>query len=98
DIYSLSLVALFALTGRLPFGSGSVEMTVARQAAGQLPELYHLRGKVPETLVRVLLRGAAREPADRYESAEEFAHALRDSMSPWQGGIRGLFRRLSGPS
>jgi serine/threonine protein kinase len=98
DIYSLSLVALFALTGRLPFGTGSVEITMARQAAGQLPELYHLRGKVPETLVRVLLRGAAREPMDRFESAEAFAHALRDAMSPWQNGFRGLFRRLTGPS
>ncbi len=71
---------------------------MARQAAGQLPELYHLRGKVPETLVRVLLRGAAREPADRYDSAEEFSEALRSAMSPWQGGVRGLFRRLAGPS
>ena len=98
DIYSVSLVALFALTGRLPFGTGSVEVTMARQAAGQLPELYHLRGKVPETLVRVLLRGAAREPANRYDSAEEFSEALRAAMSPWQSGVRGLFRRLSGPS
>jgi hypothetical protein len=35
---------------------------------------------------------------DRFESAEAFAHALRDEMSPWQNGFRGLFRRLTGPS
>ncbi len=98
DLYSLALVALYALTGRLPFGTGSVEMTLARQAAGQLPELYHLRGRVPEALVRVLLHGAAREPVDRYDSAEEFADALHDAMSPWQGGIRNLFRRITGTS
>ncbi|MGD8726812.1 MAG: serine/threonine-protein kinase, partial [Gemmatimonadales bacterium] len=98
DIYSLSLVALYALTGRLPFGTGSVEMTLARQAAGQLPELYHLRDKVPEHLVRVLLRGAARDPEDRYSSAESFAEALRNAMRPWQGGLRDLFRRFTGPS
>jgi serine/threonine protein kinase len=98
DVYSLSLVALYALTGRLPFGAGTVEMTMARQAAGQLPELYHLRGKAPESLVRVLLRGAARDPGDRYDSAEAYDQALRHAMRPWQGGIRNLFRRFSGPS
>jgi serine/threonine protein kinase len=97
DIYSLSLVALFALSGRLPFGGGSVEATVARQVAGLPPELDHLRNDVPDSLLRVLLRGASRDPAGRFGSAEEYAQALEEAMRPGSGRVLGLFRRLSGP-
>ena len=96
DIYSLSLVALFALSGRLPFGGGSVEATVARQVAGLAPELDHLRKDVPDSLLRVLLRGASRDPEGRFGSAEEYAQALGEVMRPGPAGVLGLFRRLSG--
>jgi serine/threonine-protein kinase len=98
DLYSLSLVGLFALTGRPPFGGGSIETTLARQTTGQIGELDELRRTVPAGLLRVLERGASRLPDDRFASAEEYARALRAATQPGSSGFRDLFRWLSGPS
>ena len=98
DLYSLSLVSLYTLTGRLPFGTGSIESTLARQASGEIGDLDELRATVPSGLLRVLERGAARLPADRFASAEEYAQALRQTTLPGSSGFRDLFRWLSGSS
>lgn len=93
DLYSLALVAFFALTGELPFGDGSVESILARQAAGELPRPGV---RIPEWLHHVLHRAAARHPADRYPSAEAFANALRMAHHPWRAKIRAALRALGG--
>ena len=59
DLYSLTLVALYGLTGRLPFGGGSIESVLARQTLGELPDVRSVRPDVPGELIRVLARGAA---------------------------------------
>ncbi len=96
DLYSLSVVAFFALTGVTPFGGGTVESILARQALGDLPDIRHIRDDVPEAVIDVLARGAARNPEDRYPSAEAYAGALRASMRGWwskpKTWLRGLFR------
>jgi len=80
DLYSLTLVAFFTLTGHLPFGSGSLEAVLAQRAIGNLPELTSLDGSVPEALLTVLAKGAALAPDQRYRSASEYAVALRDAL------------------
>lgn len=96
DIYSLTLVALFALTGTVTYRGDSVESVLARRAAGELPELEMLRDGVPERLLRVLARGAARAPEDRFQSAAEYAAALRSATTP-EGGLVGIVRRILKP-
>ncbi len=98
DIYSLTLVGFYALTGLLPFGADPVEAILARRAAGALPELQASRSGVPERLLRTLARGAARDPEQRYASANEYAAALREAMHPTSGFFGGLVRRLIGPT
>ncbi|MBE0591913.1 MAG: protein kinase, partial [Gemmatimonadales bacterium] len=93
DIYSLTLVALFALTGTLAYGGDPIESILARRAAGELPELEMLRSDVPERLLRVLARGAAREPDERFQSAAEYSVALRSAMTP-ATGLAGIVRRI----
>ena len=80
DLYSLTLVGFFTLTGHLPFGSGSLEAVLAQRAIGNLPELDSLDGRVPEALLTVLAKGAALAPEHRYRSASEYAVALRDAL------------------
>ena len=79
DLYSLSIVALYALLGRSPFGSGPIEVILARQTSGQLPDVQAFRDDVPNELLRVLVRGAAQHPADRYPNATAYAAALAPS-------------------
>jgi serine/threonine-protein kinase len=80
DLYSLTLVGFYALTGHLPFGSGSLDAVLAQRAVGNLPELARLKEELPERLLEVLARGAAQDPAARYASAREYAEALREAM------------------
>jgi serine/threonine-protein kinase len=83
DLYSATAVAFFSLTGVPPFGGGTIESIVARQSLGQLPDLKAFRDDVPDALVRVLARGAARQPAERFASATEYAATLQRSLQPW---------------
>ncbi len=83
DLYAISAVALFALTGLPPFGAGSVESILARQTLGRLPDLRAFRDDVPEGLLEVIAKGAARLPAGRFASAAAYAAALQRRLQPW---------------
>lgn len=93
DLYSLSLTAYYALTGRPPYQGLTIELLAARHAAGRLPDVTRHRRDVPETLVRVLERGAARLPDDRFQSARAYREALINAVRRRRGWIE----RLLGP-
>jgi serine/threonine-protein kinase len=84
DIYSITAVAYFALTGSPPYPGGSVESIAARQAAELLPDLSAERADLPDWITEILEKGAAHRPADRYQTATEYADALRRAMQWWQ--------------
>lgn len=94
DIYSLALVAFYALTGRAPFEGRTIESLLASHAVGQLPSIATLRRDVPESLIRVLEKAAAPLPNDRYDSAAEFATAVRAAVHPWRTLPQRLVDRL----
>jgi serine/threonine-protein kinase len=96
DLYSLSLVTMFGLTGRSPFDGASLPGILARQAAGELPDLRTARPDVPEPLLRVLRRGAAREPADRYATADEYIEAFERALHQWRARPWRWFGQLFG--
>jgi eukaryotic-like serine/threonine-protein kinase len=83
DLYAISVVALFALTGLPPFGGGSIESILARQTLGRLPDVKAFRDDVPDGLLEVIYQGAARLPAERFASAAAYAAALQRKLQPW---------------
>ncbi len=71
DIYSAGVVLYELLTGRVPFtGDTAVEIAMRHLAAVPEPP-SELRDEVPHELDMVVLRALAKDPADRYQSAEE---------------------------
>ncbi len=92
DIYSLAVVAIFALTGRSPFAGGSVESIVARQAAGLLPDLRAARPGLPRRLRNALVRAASRDPEDRFATAGAFREAV-GAASQGKGRLLGGWLR-----
>jgi serine/threonine protein kinase len=77
DIYSLSLMTYEMLTGKLPFeGKNQQEMMISRLRNDPIPA-RNRRPELPEAVDRVLLKGMARALEDRYQTATEFAQALR---------------------
>jgi serine/threonine-protein kinase len=98
DFYALACSAYFALTGRSPFGGGTVEAIIARQTVGGLPHLRDVRPDVSEALWAVLARAAARTPPKRFATAEAFWAALDDAVRPWwRRPARRLLSPLLGP-
>jgi serine/threonine protein kinase len=77
DIYSLALMTYEMLTAKLPFEGGNQQaMMIARLRADPIPA-RNRRPELPEAVDTVLLKGMAREAADRHATAPEFAAALR---------------------
>ncbi len=79
DIYSLALMTYEMLTGKLPFeGKNQQEMMIARLRSDPIPARTR-RPELPEAVDKVLLKGMARAPEDRYQTAPEFAMAFREA-------------------
>ncbi|MEX2182413.1 MAG: serine/threonine-protein kinase [Gemmatimonadaceae bacterium] len=79
DIYSLSLMTYEMLTSKLPFeGRNQQELMIARLRNDPIPARTR-RADIPEGVDAVLLKGMARDAADRHATAPEFAAALREA-------------------
>lgn len=76
DIYSLGCVIHEMLTGSPPFVGRSSAETIALRFTRNPDPVRTLRPEVPERVERALLRALARDPDDRFATAEEFAEAL----------------------
>lgn len=76
DIYSLGLTLYELLSFKRAF-TGSDRVTVMRQVAEEvLPPLRKRNQYVPRDMETIVLKAAARNPHDRYVSAENLAHDL----------------------
>ncbi|MGL6280579.1 MAG: Stk1 family PASTA domain-containing Ser/Thr kinase [Gaiella sp.] len=76
DLYSTGIVLYELLTGAVPF-SGESPVEIAMKHLSQPPQPPSaLRHEVPHDLDLVVLRALAKEPVDRYRSAQEMDHDL----------------------
>ncbi len=77
DVYSLACVAYEMLAGAPPL-SGPTPAAVMMQHVSEMPEaIRRRRPRVSETSERAVARGLAKSPGDRWQTAGEFAAALR---------------------
>lgn len=91
DVYALAILAFELFTGQLPFtGKSAQETMIARLRGAPLP-LRAVRGDLPAKLEAVISRALSVNPAERYGSMAELAHALEASTSP--GVLGRLFGR-----
>jgi hypothetical protein len=76
DIYALGVVLYQLLAGVPPFDGESAQSILMKQATADPVPIRRVRSDVPEALAAVLDRMLAKDPAERYQSAEELSHAL----------------------
>jgi serine/threonine-protein kinase len=75
DLYAVAVIFFFMLAGRRPFEGKKNAQLLASQLSKPFPRL-----SVPANLQDLLDKAAAKEPGERFQSAEEFADALRRAM------------------
>ena len=77
DVFSAGVMLYLMLTGRLPFGGG--EVTASYKIVNEAHEALgaHLKD-YPPALDGIMDQALAKNPEDRFRTAEDFADALRD--------------------
>jgi serine/threonine-protein kinase len=80
DTYSLGCVLYEMLAGQPPYSGPTPQAIVARRLTEPPPRLRTVRD-LPEALEQAILRALARNPADRYATAGEFARAITGAMT-----------------
>jgi len=74
------------LTGSLPFGGDSAVAIAVKHLREPPPSPRSLRPDLPPALEAVVLRALAKDPGQRFTSAEEFASALTGVRASLDGG------------
>jgi len=95
DIHGAGCVLYQMLTGRGPFGSGAPSEVMRRVIVTPPKPLRTLRAEVPQPLADVVERALAKDPGDRYQTAEELATALRGAAA--STGVRHALRGIGAP-
>ncbi|MHB1559045.1 MAG: protein kinase domain-containing protein [Isosphaeraceae bacterium] len=77
DFYAVGVLLFYCLSGRLPLVSDSVGQLIQLHRTQPIPEIRSLVPAVPEALAQIVTRALARNPEERFSSADEMADALQ---------------------
>ena len=81
DIYSLGCSLFRLLTQKTPFGgSGGMAAMAAAHLSQPVPRVTELVPALPPAIDAVIAKAMAKEPADRYQTATEFAQAAAAAL------------------
>lgn len=81
DLYALGVLLYELVTGRLPFRGDDPLTIVSQHVHAPVVPPRALRSDVPRGLEAVILRLLAKDPSQRFATAEETAAALRESLT-----------------
>ena len=81
DIYSLGILMYELVTGHVPFkGENPVEVAI-KHMNEELPSICEYDPEMPQSIENIILRAAAKNPKNRYASAEEMHNDLKTALN-----------------
>ncbi|MHC5372892.1 Stk1 family PASTA domain-containing Ser/Thr kinase [Enterococcus sp. LJL120] len=82
DIYAMGIILYEMLTGQVPFDGESAVTIALKHFQEELPEIRDFNSNTPQSLENVVLHATAKDPLNRYQTAEEMQDDLRTALNP----------------
>lgn len=81
DLYSLGCSLYYLIAGHPPFNEGSLAQRIAKHQSVMPPPLIEVRADCPQSLSDICQKMIAKKPEERFQSAAEVAHTLREWLA-----------------
>jgi serine/threonine protein kinase len=93
DIYTLGVVLYEMVLNRLPFAAETPAAMIFQHVYEKPKPPEEINPSLPAEVVQVLHRGIAKDPADRFQSANELAEAFADAIAGRSANLSPLSNR-----
>lgn len=82
DIYALGIVLYEMLAGDVPFKADQAVQIALKHMREPMPDVRMINSAVPQSVANIITRATAKEPANRYRSAEEMLNDVATCLRP----------------
>ncbi|MBN2469205.1 MAG: protein kinase [Anaerolineae bacterium] len=84
DIYSLGVILFQLCTGRLPYEADTPLATILKHLNEETPRPTQINPSLPREVEKIILKAMAKEPDDRFDTAQEMAEHIEQVLSDEQ--------------